>query len=85
MNQSHGTTVWTEPRQSGATPVVAEAHLVADGIGGYTVEDVSVGNPTAARMLADAYGGFTMHDGPTNPSALAEKKIVDVRGAFQLY
>lgn len=31
MSQSHGTSLWQEPAQSGATPAVAPAYFVADG------------------------------------------------------
>lgn len=85
MSQSHGSGLWQEPAGNGATPTLTSMHFVDDGLGGLAIEDVPVGNPTAARMFADADGGFTVTDGEDNPGALAELEMVAVLGAIVTY
>lgn len=85
MSQAHGSGLWQEPAAAGATPTVASLHFVDDGLGGYKVEDWTLGHASSARMLADAYSGFTVTDGPDNPSALDELEMIDIRGAIETY
>lgn len=58
LRQPNSNPLWTEEKGSGAAIAIALAHYVDDGAGGWTPEDVSVGNPTAARA-------FDIGEGPT--------------------
>lgn len=81
LKQPNSNAVWTEPTGSGVAAAIDAVHFVDDGLGGYKIESVTLHNATAARMLADA-DGFTVTDGDTNPSALAELRMIDLGGTI---
>lgn len=78
LKQPNTNAPWTEPQGSGTAIPIVSAQFVADGIGGYKIKDSASTDVVAARMFADAFGGFTVTPGASNPSALAELRIVDL-------
>lgn len=76
LKQPNSNAVWQEPVGAGVSIAIVEAHFVADGGSAYIIEDLPVGNPTAATLVADATG-YTLTPG-TTPQDL---RIIDTGSA----
>lgn len=59
MSQAHGSTLWTEPAQSGATPSVITAVFVLVSTGIYELRTTG---RLAASLVSDGAGGYDLSD-----------------------